>query len=133
MPDQLEILTLAEVLELHEAIIAAIGGSPGVRDMGGIESALAQPQMTFGGDDFYPTLSDKAAALGFSLIKNHAFVDGNKRAGHAAMLLFLDLNGHAFACGTDESERVIKSVAAGTTERDEFTEWVRAHTIRLKR
>lgn len=78
-------LTLAEVVRLHQRVIERSGGSDGVRDEGGLDSAVHQPQMTFGGDDLYPTLAAKAAALGFSLIKNHPFVDGNKRIGHLAM------------------------------------------------
>lgn len=126
-------LSLEQVYALHNKALRTAGGTPGVRDAGAVESAVAQPQMTFGGEDFYPTLSDKAAAIGFSLIKNHAFFDGNKRVGHSAMETFLLINGCEIDCDVDEQERIIKSVAAGTTERDEFTEWVRAHTLRLKR
>ena len=72
-------LALKEVLELHRRLIEQSGGAAGLRDMGMLESALAQPLMTFGGGELYPTISDKASALGFSLIKNHPFVDGNKR------------------------------------------------------
>ena len=72
-------LTLVEVLNLHDQIIEQSGGALGVRDLSALESALAQPRMTFGGEDLYPTLVDKAAALGFSIIMNHPFVDGNKR------------------------------------------------------
>src|SRR5207249_1155629 len=81
-------LELAEVLELHRRLIEQSGGLQGVRDPGQVEAALAQPQMTFGGQELYPTLADKAAALGFALIRNHPFVDGNKRVGQAAMELF---------------------------------------------
>ena len=100
---------------------------PGVRDAGAVESAVAQPQMTFGGEDLYPTLAEKAAALGFSLVKNHAFADANKRAGHAAMETFLLMNGHELAADVDEQEHVIFAVASSTMEREEFTEWVKAH------
>lgn len=75
----------------------------------------------------YPTLVEKAAALAFSLIRNHAFVDGNKRIGHAAMEAFLMLNGHEIAAGLDEQEEVILSLAAGKIDREQFTEWVRGH------
>lgn len=70
------------------------GGILGLRDRGSLESAVAQPEMTFDGDDLYPTITDKAAALGYSLIQNHPFLDGNKRAGHATMEVFLLLNGY---------------------------------------
>ena len=76
-------LTLEEVLELHRLALAQAGGLAGVRDLGALDSALAQPQMAFGGQELYPSLREKAAALGFSLVCNHPFVDGNKRVGHA--------------------------------------------------
>ena len=85
--------TLNEVLVLHGQVMAQSGGAAGVLNLPALESALAQPRMTFGGDDLYPTLVEKAAALGFSVIKNHPFIDGNKRTGHAAMEVFLVLNG----------------------------------------
>ena len=86
-------LTLVEVLELHRRIIEQSGGAAGVRDLGALESAIAQPLMTFGGEDLYLSVAKKAGALGFSLIMNHPFVDGNKRIGHGAMEVFLILNG----------------------------------------
>ncbi len=78
-------LTLAEVLELHRMVMEQSGGSAGLCDLGALESAIAQPRMSFGGSDLYPSLVEKAAALCFSLVNNHPFVDGNKRVGHAAM------------------------------------------------
>jgi death on curing protein len=92
-----------------------------------LESALAQLRMTFGGEDLYPTLVEKAAALGYSLIANHPFVDGNKRTGHAAMEVFLMLNGCEIQASVDEQERVILQVAAGEMKREGFTEWLRGH------
>jgi death-on-curing protein len=123
-------LTLAEVLQLHRYVLEATGGGAGLRDQGGLASAVAQPQMTFGGEDLYPTLADKAAALGFSLVQNHPFVDGNKRVGHAALETFLVLNGHELSADVDEQERVFLAVAAGTLDRPGFTAWVAAH-VRL--
>jgi death-on-curing protein len=87
-------LTLNEVLVLYRRIIEETGGTTGIRDFNLLESALAQPRQTFGGTELYPTLVEKATALGFSLIMNHPFVDGNKRVGHAAMEVFLVLNGY---------------------------------------
>ncbi len=127
---EIEFLTLDDVLELHEEMIRVTGGKYGIKDSGLLDSALAQPQMTFGGEDFYPTLAEKAAALAFSLIQNHPFNDGNKRTGHAAMVLFLDINGYDFADSLDEQERVILAVAASEMEREEFTEWVKAHVVK---
>ena len=117
-------LTLAELLELHRRIIEQSGGADGIRDLGLAESALAQPQMSFGEADLYPTLAEKAAALCFSLVMNHPFVDGNKRIGHAAMETFLILNGFELTADVDESEWVILQLAAGQLEREPFTEWV---------
>jgi death-on-curing protein len=125
-------LTTDELLELHRLIIAQSGGASGVRDANALDSALAQPRMTFGGTDLYPTAVEKAAALGFSLVMNHPFVDGNKRTGHAAMETFLVLNGYEIAASDDEQERVVLDLAAGRLERAEFTEWLRAHLVDRK-
>jgi len=121
-------LSIAEVLDLHERLLADSGGAPGVRDLGALESAVSQPHAAFGGLDLYPDLVTKAAALCYSLIMNHAFVDGNKRIGHAAMETFLVLNGHELQCGVDEQEQVILQLVAGDYSRNAFTEWVRRHT-----
>jgi len=120
-------LSLAEVLDLYGRVLVAGGGSSAIRDLGALESALAQPRATFDDVELYPTLVEKAAALGFSLIRNHPFVDGNKRIGHAALEVFLVLNGQQLAASVDDAERVILGVAAGTIGRDEFAAWIRQH------
>ncbi|HEV8711838.1 MAG TPA: type II toxin-antitoxin system death-on-curing family toxin [Candidatus Binatia bacterium] len=122
-------LTLNEVLALHGQVIAQSRGAVGILNLPALESALAQPRMTFGGDDLYPTLGEKAAALGYSLIKNHPFIDGNKRTGHAAMEVFLVLNGFEIQAAVDEQERIILQVAAGEMTREEFTEWLYSHIV----
>jgi death-on-curing protein len=124
-------LTLAEVLELHRRVIQQSGGARGVRDWGGVESAVAQPQMTFGDQERYPTVEAKAAALCFSLVMNHPFVDGNKRIGHAAMETFLVLNGCQLAADVDDAENVILGLAAGHVSREQFLEWVAARVQHL--
>jgi len=124
-------LSLDEVLELHEKVLARSGGSAGVRDQNALESAVAQPRMSFGGQDLYPTLAEKAAALSFSLINNHPFVDGNKRIGHAAAEVFLVVNGYEIAADVDEAERVVLSVAAGETSRADWTQWLREHLAKV--
>jgi len=86
--------------------------------------------MTFDGRDLYPTLVEKAAAIGFSLVRNHPFVDGNKRIGHAAMETFLLLNGLELVATVDEQEKVVLGLAEGSLKRDAFTEWVRSHIRR---
>jgi death on curing protein len=120
-------LTLLEVLEAHGRILQQSGGESGVLNLGALESALAQPRMTFGGQDLYPTIVEKAAALGFSLIQNHPFVDGNKRTAHAAMETFLVLNGYQIKATVEEQEDMILKVAAGPSSREVFTEWLRQH------
>lgn len=122
-------LTLSEVLELYHLVMEQSGGAAGVRDLNALESALAQPRMTFGGQELYPTIVEKASALGFSLIRNHPFVDGNKRLGHAAMETFLVLNDYEIEASVDEQEQVILQVASGEMGREAFTDWLRAHIV----
>ncbi len=122
-------LTLNEVLEVHRQVMAQSGGAEGLMHLPALESALAQLQMTFGGEELYPTLVDKAAALGYALIKNHPFLDGNKRTGHAAMEVFLVLNGYEIRAAVDEQEHVILQVAASERDREEFTTWLRTHVV----
>lgn len=117
-------LTLGEVVALHRRLIEQSGGSHGLRDLGALESAVAQPRMTFGGEDLYPTLTAKSVALGFSLINNHPFVDGNKRIGHLSMEMMLVLNGKAIDAGVDDSERIVLGVASGAVDRAELLAWI---------
>jgi death-on-curing protein len=126
-------LTLNEVLTLYSRVMKQSGGATGIHDWGALESALAQPRMTFDGAELYPTLVDKASALGFSLILNHPFVDGNKRIGHAVMETFLILNGFELNALVNEQERVILEVAAGQLPREEFTEWLHSRIVERKK
>src|SRR5436189_5156519 len=105
-------LSLFEVLELHRMAIERSGGADGIRDLGGLHSAVMQPYMTFGGQDLYPAVTDKAAALCFSLVMNHPFIDGNKRVGHAAMEALLILHGLEIAASVAEQESIVLSLAA---------------------
>ena len=125
-------LTLDEVLRLHRMALEQSGGADGLRDRGALESAVAQPSMTFGGQDLYLSLVDKASALGFSLVMNHAFVDGNKRVGHFAMETFLVLNGMEIDATVEEQEQTILNLAAGQLEREEFTDWLLRHVVALR-
>ena len=120
-------LSLAEVLVLHRMVLDQSGGATGLRDLGALESAVGQPRQSFGGVDLYADLPSKAAALGFSLIQNHPFVDGNKRVGHAALETFLQLNSAELSAGVDDAERVVLAVASGELSRSQFTEWVSAN------
>lgn len=96
-----------------------------MRDLAALESALFQPPMTFGDEDLYPTLVDKAAALGFSIVMNHPFLDGNKRTGHAVMETFLVLNEMEINVSVDEQEQVILALASGNLKREQFVEWLK--------
>jgi death-on-curing protein len=122
-------LTTAEVIQLQDSVIQQSGGSPGVRDHGLVDSAVRQPEATFGGQDLNPTLAEKAAVLGYALARNHGFIDGNKRIAHAAMETFLVWNGFQLDAPVDEQERVFLDLAAGTLSRPDFTDWVRTHII----
>ena len=117
-------LTLGEVLALHTRILAQSGGRPGIRDFGGIVSAVSQPRASVGGVDAYPTLIDKASALGFALSQNHGFVDGNKRIAHAAMETFLILNGFEIIASVDEQEATILKLASGELSRNLLGAWL---------
>jgi death-on-curing protein len=123
-------LTVGEVLDIYSRVMRQSGGLVGIGDLGALESAVAQPRMTFGGVDLYPTISEKASALGFSLIQNHPFIDGNKRAGHAALEIFLVLNGHQITASVDEQVEIILHVASGTIGREAFTGWLNSHIER---
>jgi death-on-curing protein len=120
-------LALAEVVDLHRRLLEATGGAAGIRDLGALESALAQPRMTLAGSDVYPTLVEKAAALCFSLVGNHPFVDANKRVGHAAMETFLVLNGTEIDASFDEQERVMLDLATGRVDRGQLADWLCQH------
>ncbi|MDJ0734510.1 MAG: type II toxin-antitoxin system death-on-curing family toxin [Nostocaceae cyanobacterium] len=85
--------------------------------------------MTFGKEELYPSLLEKAAALGFSIIMNHPFVDGNKRTGHAATETFLVLNGVEINASVDEQEHVVLAIASGKLEHEAFVEWLQRNTI----
>lgn len=120
-------LTLGEVVGLHRAVIETTGGMAGIRDLGALGSALAQPRASLGGIDLHVSLVDKASALCFSLVRNHPFLDGNKRVGHAAMETFLLLNGCEIEASIDEQERVMFDLAAGRLSRDELASWLGEH------
>ncbi|HEY6243374.1 MAG TPA: type II toxin-antitoxin system death-on-curing family toxin [Pyrinomonadaceae bacterium] len=122
-------LSLQEVILLHSLLISQSSGSCGLRDRGALESAVAQPEASFGGEDLYPDLASKAAALGHSLIQNHPFVDGNKRIGHGAMEVFLLLNGHEIDASVGDQEKIIIDVASGRVSRIELSEWISKHMV----
>ena len=122
-------LSQKQILALHSALIKEFGGSDGVRDEGLLESALAAPFQTFGGEPVYPSLQAKAAQLGFGLVCNHPFVDGNKRIGMYVMLTFLEVNGIHVECTNEEVVEAGLSVASGTMDYEALLQWVRDHRI----
>jgi death-on-curing protein len=124
-------LTLAEVLELHSEILKRWGGAVGLRDVGALEAAVAQPRMTFDGIDLYPDLASKAAALCISIVGNHPFIDGNKRVGHAATEAFLMLNGHEIMSTTEEQEDLMLRLADGRLSRDDLVKWIKPRIVPL--
>ena len=113
-----------KVLLLHQLIAQETGGSIGVRDEGLLESALEGVIATFGGQELYPTRQEKGARLGYALISNHAFVDGNKRIGMFVMLVFLELNGIKLRPANEEVARVGLAVAAGKMKYHDLLQWI---------
>jgi death-on-curing protein len=126
-------LSLEQVLELHRLAIRRFGGSAGLRERGSLEAALARPQMTFAGDDLYPDLESKAAALMHSLVMNHPFVDGNKRTGAAVAELFLNLNGVELQAGDDDVVALTRSVARGEVNAEALAIWLRQRSRHRER
>lgn len=120
-------LTKQQVILLHRELIAVSGGSPEIRDDGLLDSALNAPFQTFAGTELYPTLIEKAARLGYSLIKNHTFVDGNKRIGAHTMLVFLALNGIEVEYEDRDFIQLVLGVAAGEISDEQFLAWLLAH------
>jgi death on curing protein len=122
-----QFLTLDDVLESHAEQIARYGGGDGIRDVGLLESALAQPQATFGGKHLHGDIFEMAAAYLFHLVKNHPFIDGNKRVGLEAALLFLEINGHAVETTNEALVDLVLQTAQGQATKQQIAEFLRAH------
>lgn len=116
-----------KVLLLHQLMAEATGGSIGVRDEGLLDSALENAFATFDGVELYPSKEEKAARLGFSLVSNHAFVDGNKRIGIYIMLSFLEMNGIRLHCTDEEIVNIGLSIASGSMNYEDLRDWVYEH------
>lgn len=114
-----------KVLLLHQLITAETGGDPNIRDIDLLESALESAFATFDGQELYPSKEEKGAKLGYSLISNHAFVDGNKRIGMYVLLTFLEINGVRIEPSEEEVARVGLAVASGTMNYEDLLEWIR--------
>ena len=123
----MKILKKRQILLLHSVLIAESGGSDGVRDEGLLDSAVNTPFQTFSGQDLYPTVLEKAVRLGFGLIRNHPFIDSNKRIGTHAMLVFLNLNSITLSYEDDELISTILSVASGEMDADGLLKWIQQH------
>jgi death-on-curing protein len=116
------------VLSLHEQLLAAFGGSPGIRDLGLLDSALGRPEnlLAYG----HPDLFDLAASYGYGLVKSHPFIDGNKRTGFAVTVLFLELNGRRFQAGEADATVQTLALAAGELAEADFAAWLTANSRR---
>jgi death on curing protein len=121
-------ILLEDILILHEYSIKDFGGSSGIRDWGLLQSAIARPFQTFDGNDLYPTVFDKAAALCESLVMNHPFVDGNKRTGMLAMTTLLLEFGYKLIAGNDALYNLIIDVSTGEKGFDEIVEWLKENS-----
>lgn len=124
----MEYLTPPQILFIHHRLIETTGGSHGIRDLGALQAAAARPQATFGGDDLYADLSTKAAALMQSLIKNHPFLDGNKRTAIAAAGLFLRRNGLRLIASQEQLYEFTMEMAAGAVELSQAAKWLKGHS-----
>ena len=120
-------LSKEKALSLHKFIAEETGGSAGIRDEGLLESALESAFSGFDGEEFYPSKEEKGARLGYSLISNHAFVDGNKRIGVFIMLIFLEINGIRIECTNEELVEVGLSTADGSMGYEDLLDWIHKH------
>lgn len=125
----IEELTVAEILYLHSRISLRTGGASGVRDIALLESAATRPLAVFGGAELYPSVFDKAAALAHSIISNHPFVDGNKRAGIAAAVIFLRKNGHRLSASQKDLVKFTLRIAQGALDVPEIAAWLQKHSV----
>jgi death-on-curing protein len=123
-------LSVEQVIALHALQIRRFGGAKGMRDRGALEAAVARPQMTFNGDDLYEDLAAKAAVLFHSLVQNHPFVDGNKRVGAHAMILFLLANGHEPEFAAPELTELTLAIARGELAAEALAIWIRQRSRR---
>jgi len=121
-------LTKTQMLKMHSLLIQETGGSGGIRDEGLLDSALNLPFQSFDGEDIYKTIQAKAARLGFSLINNHPFADGNKRIGILAMLVFLEMNGIEIICTDEELVELGLGVADSSVSYKDLLNWIIDHS-----
>ncbi len=125
----MKLLSKRQILLLHQHLVDETGGSPGLRDEGLLDSALNAPFQSFGDTSAYPSLQQKAARLCYCLVKNHPFVDGNKRIGAHAMLVFLAVNGVELSYTQQELTDIILQVAAGEKSYEDLLAWLLGHQL----
>lgn len=118
-------LTLADVMEMHLYQLEHFGGSPGLRDMNLLKSAIAMPQMSFGGIVLHKNIFEMAAAYLFHVVENHPFLDGNKRTGAMAAIVFLDVNGMDFEATDDDFAEMVLQVASGRMGKQEVAAFLK--------
>lgn len=121
-------ISVNQTLEIHKIAIDNFGGADGIRDLSGLESALARPFQTFGGEDLYPSMLEKAAAIGESIIVNHPFLDGNKRTGYILMEAVLRFGGEKISCNDDEIYQFVIEISTGDKKFEQIVEWLKANT-----
>jgi death on curing protein len=124
-------ITKEEILLIHDQVVKLHGGANGVRDMDGLESAIARPYQSFGGDDLYPSCFEKSAAIGESIIMNHPFVDGNKRTGYVLMELVLRLENVRIIATDEQLYQFVIDISTGEKRFEEIAEWLKANSSKL--
>ena len=123
-------ITVEDIMNIHSQAIDMYGGLDGVRDYGAIDSVIQGIYLTFDEEELYPTVVDKASFLAYGLIKNHAFLDGNKRVGVATMLVFLQMNGYNIECTNEQLIDFGLGVAKSELEQPEIAEWIESHHVK---
>ena len=122
-------ITKEEILLIHNQVVQLHGGANGVRDMNGLESAIARPYQSFAGSYLYPSCFEKAAAIGESIIMNHPFVDGNKRTGYVLIEIMLRLEGFRIISEDEELYQFVIDISTGEKRFEEIVEWLKLHSV----
>lgn len=122
------LLNKEQIIDIHSLLIKESGGIDGLRDENLLESAINAPFQTFAGDELYPTIQKKAACLCYGLVNNHAFIDGNKRIGILAMMIFMELNGVGIECTDEKLIRLGLEIASGNMKQKQILMWIIEHT-----
>lgn len=130
-PKKIKFLTVAQVLAIHYRMVKLFGGSHGVRDLGLVESAVARPKSSFGGEHLYPLVFDKAAALLQSLLKNHPFIDGNKRTALVSAGIFLEVNGYKLKNDHKKEVSFAIQVDNQNLSIEQISKWLKEHSVKI--